>query len=120
MATITIKRIYAVPSIDDGCRVLVDRLWPRGLRKEQAGIDHWFRDLAPSNILRKWFGHEAEKWHEFHQRYRAELDANTAALVPLRALLQSEAKVILLFAAKDESHNNAVVLAAYLQAKPQH
>ncbi len=120
MTCIAIKRIYEVPNANDGCRVLVDRLWPRGLRKDQAEIDHWFKGLAPSDALRKWFGHEPEKWDEFRLRYCAELEANTAALVPLRTLLQLEAKVTLLFAAKDEAHNNAVALAAYLQVKPQH
>lgn len=120
MTCIAIKRIYEVPSIDDGCRVLVDRLWPRGLRKDQAGVDHWFKDLAPSAALRKWFGHEPKKWDEFRLRYCSELKANTATLAPLRALLQSETEVTLLFAAKDEARNNAVVLAAYLQVKPQH
>jgi len=117
MSIIAIKRIYAAPSIDDGCRVLVDRLWPRGLRKDQAEIDHWYKDLAPSSALRKWFGHDPEKWNEFHLRYGMELETNTAALTPLRSLLQSETKVTLLFAAQDEAHNNAVVLAAYLQAQ---
>ncbi len=117
MDRIAIKRIYATPGTDDGCRILVDRLWPRGLRKDQARIDHWFRDLAPSHALRKWFGHEPEKWDEFRRRYHAEIETNASVLVPFYALLKSEAKITLLFAAKDETHNNAVVLAEHLRAK---
>lgn len=113
MADINIKRIY-LPAANDGCRVLVDRLWPRGIKKEAAHLDHWFKELAPSDELRHWFGHEPAKWDEFRRRYRAELDANTAALAPLREILRKESKVTLLFAAKDEAHSNAVALVEYL------
>ncbi len=115
MTDINIKRIY-LPAADDGCRVLVDRLWPRGIKKEAAHLDHWFKDLAPSDELRYWFGHEPAKWNEFRRRYRAELNANAAAVTPLREVLRDESKVTLLFAAKDEAHNNAVVLIEYLRA----
>lgn len=110
-----IKRIYLPPDPKDGCRVLVDRLWPRGLGKAQAAVDHWFRDLAPSSALRRWFAHDPAKWNEFHDRYLAELIANESATAPLRNLLTTETTVTLLFAAKNESHNNAIVLADYLR-----
>ena len=117
MSNFAIKRVYDPPQAGDGCRVLIDRLWPRGLKKEAAHADHWLQDLAPSDDLRKWFGHDPEKWDEFVRRYSAELDANREALQPLYALLQKEKKVTLLFSAKDEQHNNAVALAAYLRGR---
>lgn len=116
MTQINVKRIY-LPAADDGCRVLVDRLWPRGIKKEAAHLDHWFKELAPSDALRHWFGHEPAKWDEFRRRYRDELDANASAVTPLREVLRQERKVTLLFAAKDEEHNNAVALAEYLRVK---
>lgn len=109
------KRVYLQPTPDDGCRVLVDRLWPRGLTRERAAVDHWFADLAPSSILRRWFAHDPAKWTEFGRRYRTELAANGATLAPLRALLTTEKTVTLLFSTKDETHNNAIVLADYLR-----
>ncbi len=118
MADINIKRIYLPASKDDGCRVLVDRLWPRGIKKDDAHLDHWFKDLAPSDELRHWFGHEPAKWDEFRRRFHAELEANAAAVAPLRKVLREENKVTLLFAAKEEAYNNAVALAEYLQARP--
>ncbi|MGH8427605.1 MAG: DUF488 domain-containing protein [Gammaproteobacteria bacterium] len=117
MARIAIKRIYEPPAADDGCRVLVDRLWPRGMSKDHAALDHWFKDLAPSDELRHWFGHDADKWDEFQRRYGAELDANKPAVAPLRKLLKTEKKVTLLFGTKEEKHNNAVALAEYLRAR---
>lgn len=111
----TVKRVYQAAQAADGCRVLVDRLWPRGIKKEVAQLDHWFKQLAPSNELRHWFGHDPEKWPEFRLRYRQELDANAVAVAPLRSVLAEQPKVTLLFAAKDEAHNNAVVLAEYLR-----
>lgn len=113
MSDINVKRIY-LPAADDGCRVLVDRLWPRGIKKDAARLDHWFKDLAPSDELRHWFGHEPAKWDEFRRRYRVELDANATAVAPLREVVQEKPMVTLLFAAKDEAHNNAVALAEYL------
>lgn len=109
------KRVYLPPTAADGCRVLVDRLWPRGLSKERAAVDYWFADLAPSSRLRRWFAHDPAKWTEFGHRYRAELAAHEVALTPLRALLGAERTVTLLFAARDESRNNAIVLADYLR-----
>ena len=109
---IKLKRVYETPSRDDGVRILVDRLWPRGLSKDLAKIDLWLRDVAPSNELRRWFNHEPEKWDEFRRRYFAELTDNPAAQSVLEEA--SRSKVTLLFAAKDEERNNAVALREYL------
>jgi uncharacterized protein YeaO (DUF488 family) len=106
---IALKRAYDPPSADDGVRVLVDRLWPRGLKKADARIDHWFKDLAPSTELRQWFAHDPERWEEFRRRYRAELAAQGERLAELRKLAR-EQPVTLIFAARDEAHNDAVVL----------
>ncbi len=114
---INLKRVYETASKDDGVRILVDRLWPRGLSKDRAKIELWLRDVAPSNNLRRWFNHEPEKWDEFRRRYFAELTDNAVA----RSVLEeaSGSKVTLLFAAKDEERNNAVALREYLfQSKP--
>jgi uncharacterized protein YeaO (DUF488 family) len=105
---ITIKRVYAAPSNDDGLRVLVDRLWPRGLSKEEARIDLWLKDLAPSGELRQWFGHKEERWKEFHRRYLEELKDNEAVNC-LRRISENN-NVTLLFAARNEDKNNAAVL----------
>lgn len=94
-------------------RVLVDRLWPRGLRKSDAAIDHWLRDVAPSHELRRWFGHDPERWPEFRRRYKAELKRNAAAVDELRALVR-QGRVTLVYSARDESHNQAVVLKELL------
>ncbi len=117
MAAIKIKRIYELPDTSDGCRVLVDRLWPRGLAKEKAAIDHWLKDLAPSNDLRRWYGHDPDKWNEFRKRYRAELDADPSVLEPLTRLMDTERTITLLFSSREEKFNNAVALAAILQKK---
>lgn len=106
--SIAIKRIYDTPESGDGTRVLVDRLWPRGIAKDKAKIDLWLKDVAPSNALRKWFGHDPEKWPEFQRRYQKELSTNTA-FAELKTLCRKE-KVTLLYAAKDLEHNNAVIL----------
>ena len=111
---ICIKRVYEEPSEDDGLRVLVDRLWPRGISKEEAMIDRWEKDLAPTTELRRWFGHDPAKWEEFLECYRAELEGKGEAL----ARIQREANdgtVTLLYAAKDEEHNNAVALKRYIE-----
>jgi uncharacterized protein YeaO (DUF488 family) len=108
------KRIYEEPSEDDGTRVLVDRLWPRGFSKEKASLDRWEKDLAPSNELRRWFGHDPAKWEEFLRRYRAELVGKEEALARLRREAD-EGTVTLLYAAKDEEHNNAVALKRHLE-----
>ena len=108
-----IKRAYAPAEESDGYRILVDRLWPRGISKEKAQIDLWLKSVAPSNELRKWFGNDPEKFPEFEQRYRAEL-AESGALDELRAVLREHPDATLLFAAHDEEHNNAVVLKELL------
>ena len=110
---INLKRVYETASKDDGVRILVDRLWPRGLSKERAKLDLWLREIAPSTELRRWFKHEPEKWDELKQRYFVELGENDGAV---RTVLDeaSRSKVTLLFAAKDEARNNAVALREYL------
>ena len=110
---ITIKRIYDQPDPEDGRRVLVDRLWPRGLAKEKARVDDWLKEIAPSEELRKWFGHDPEKWDEFRRRYREELLAHGELLDRLREQAK-KGRVTLLFAARDAEYNNAVVLQEIL------
>lgn len=109
---IKLKRAYEAPAQSDGMRILVDRLWPRGLSKARAAIDHWLKEVAPSNELRQWFGHDPEKWPEFRKRYRAELKDNPA-LAELRDLSR-KGTVTLVYSAKDELHNQAVVLRQVL------
>lgn len=109
-----IKRAYAPVEETDDYRILVDRLWPRGISKEKAQIDLWLKSVAPSNELRKWFGHDPERFAEFSERYRAELTAS-GALDELRAVLKEHPTATLLFAAHDEEHNNAVVLQHLLE-----
>ena len=111
---IRIKRIYEEASEDDGLRVLVDRLWPRGLSKEKARVDRWEKELAPTTELRHWFGHDPAKWLEFRNRYRAELRDQEKALSRLRQD-GDDGVVTLLYAAKDEAHNNAVALKRYTE-----
>lgn len=111
---LAVKRIYEPPAPDDGQRVLVDRIWPRGVSKQDAALALWLKDIAPSDDLRKWFGHEASRWAEFQKRYRAELDGNAEAVDKLRGVLR-HGKVTLLYGAHDEKHNNAVALAGYLR-----
>jgi uncharacterized protein YeaO (DUF488 family) len=106
---IRLKRAYERPSSDDGIRVLVDRLWPRGMRKEDAAIDHWLKELAPSTELRRWFAHDPERWEEFRRRYRDELSAHAERLEELRATAR-ERRLTLVYSARDERHNDAVVL----------
>ena len=108
-ANLRLKRAYAPPSREDGKRILVDRLWPRGVKKADAAIDHWAKELAPSAGLRAWFAHDLARWDEFRRRFRAELQGEQAALEGLRALAR-QGKVTLIYAAHDEAHNNAVVL----------
>lgn len=110
---IKLKRAYAPPSARDGARILVDRLWPRGVRKSDAGIDRWIKDIAPSTALRKWFGHDPARWQEFRRRYAAEIHGHADALAELRAAAR-KGPVTLVFAARDELHNDAVVLRAVL------
>jgi len=110
---ILLKRIYDAPAKRDGCRVLVDRLWPRGLSKKTARIDLWPKDIAPSTPLRKWFAHDPAKWAEFKKRYFKELKNNAEGVKQIRVLAK-QGTVTLLFAARDERCNNAVALKQYL------
>jgi uncharacterized protein YeaO (DUF488 family) len=110
---VTIKRIYEPFAKTDGFRILVDRLWPRGISKEKAHIDLWLKEIAPSTELRNWFNHEPEKWKEFCIRYKMELK-DSSALPELHALLRIHRDVTLLYAAKDEQHNQALALLQYI------
>lgn len=111
--TVRVKRVYDPPSREDGVRVLVDRLWPRGLTKARASVDLWLKDLAPSVTLRRWFNHDPSRWPEFKDRYANELDAKKAGVAALVGAVR-RGRVTLLFGARDERHNNAVALHAYL------
>ena len=111
-----LKRVYLPAEETDGHRILVDRLWPRGISKEKAKIDLWLKEVAPSNELRKWFGHDPERFNEFTGRYKAELQAS-GALEELRQAIQEHPNTTLLYAAHDEQHNNAVVLQELLETK---
>lgn len=115
---IRIKRVYEAKARADGRRILVDRLWPRGLTKAEAAVDFWARAIAPSHELRRWYQHAAEKWPEFRKRYFAELDANAAGVAELRAHL-GPGPVTLLYSSKETQRNNATALAEYLQASPR-
>ena len=114
--SISLKRAYEPPAETDGTRVLVDRLWPRGVTKSRARIDLWLKEVAPSTELRKWFGHDPDKWPEFQKRYRAELKGNPA-LSELREQSR-QGKITLVYAARDELHNDAVVLRQVLGSGP--
>jgi uncharacterized protein YeaO (DUF488 family) len=111
--SLKIKRVYEKPSRNDGTRVLVDRVWPRGLSKTDAAIDEWRKEIAPSTSLRKWFGHDPERWNEFKRRYFAELKEQSEALDELCQLAHKKT-VTLVFGAKDTKHNQAVALKEYL------
>ncbi len=113
---IQIKRAYEPPDKGDGQRILVDRLWPRGVKKENAALDLWVKEAAPSTELRKWFGHDAGKWKEFQRRYRAELKKNEVALQPLVEDVR-KGRVTLIYGARDETHNNAVALKTWLEER---
>ncbi|MBV8737865.1 MAG: DUF488 domain-containing protein [Alphaproteobacteria bacterium] len=106
---IRLKRAYETPAAEDGIRVLVDRVWPRGVRKSAAAIDLWAKDLAPSTELRRWFGHDPTRWEEFRRKYQEELSHRAERLNELRALAQ-QGRLTLVFGARDEHHNQAVVL----------
>ncbi len=116
MHALRLKRVYEPPEEDDGQRVLVDRLWPRGLTKEKAAVDYWAKEVAPSNDLRHWFGHRPERWEEFAARYREALKGEDAQaeMKTIRSLLR-KGRVTLLYAAHDEERNNAVVLREALR-----
>ena len=107
---IKIKRVYEKPDEKDGFRILVDRLWPRGLTKEKAAVDLWLKDIAPGTELRKWFNHDPEKWKEFQKRYLNELKENKESVAVLKNHLKKK-PVTLLYAAKDSDHNEALVLS---------
>jgi len=112
---IRVKRVYERRSPDDGLRVLVDRLWPRGLSRTAAGVDLWVREVAPSNVLRKWFGHNTSKWEEFKRRYHGELASKQQLIGELLTLERKHGTVTLLYSARDTEQNNAVALMEYLR-----
>lgn len=111
-----VKRVYDPREPDDGLRFLVDRLWPRGLNKETLGLDGWLKELAPSDGLRHWFGHDPARWEEFCSRYHDELGANATAWLPLLEMAKTRT-VTLLFAAHDQERNNAVALRLFLERR---
>ncbi len=113
---IRVQRVYDAAGRGSGTRVLVDRLWPRGIKKEALSLDYWARDVSPSDRLRHWFGHRAERWAEFRRRYFAELDEHPGAWAPLLEMAR-ERDLLLLFGASETEHNNAVALKEYLEAK---
>lgn len=110
---ITLKRVYETPAASDGTRILVDRLWPRGLTKEKAQVDLWLKDLGPSTELRKWFGHDPDRWTAFKTKYRQELKTKKPLLQKIETLAQ-HGPVTLLYGARDTEHNEAVVLKEYV------
>ena len=110
---VKLKRAYEPPAPDDGTRILIDRLWPRGIKKADAAIDEWIKEIAPSTELRKWFGHDPERWHEFRRRYQSEIRQHPEELDRIRALAQ-HGRITLVFSAHDEAHNDAVVLKELL------
>lgn len=116
MAEIRLKRAYEKPAPEDGMRILVERLWPRGLSKARAHIDLWMKDVAPSPELRKWFNHDPDKWTDFQKRYRAELRENKGLIEELREKCKGQT-VTFVYAARDEEHNSAVLLKNYLEHK---
>jgi uncharacterized protein YeaO (DUF488 family) len=111
---IRVKRVYEVPEDSDGARYLVERLWPRGMKKENLTMEGWLKEVAPSQDLRRWYGHDLARWEEFQRRYRAELDANPSAWVPLLEAAR-RGNVTLLYAARDTEHNSATLLKSYLE-----
>ncbi len=113
---IRIKRAYDPPEKSDGQRFLVDRLWPRGIRKDDLKIDAWLKEVAPSNELRHWFGHDPARWQEFQDRYWQELDGDQGAWLPMLDAARDR-DVTLIYGAKDKEHNNAVALKAYLEKR---
>ena len=116
---IRVKRVYEKPAASDGSYFLVDRLWPRGLKKESLALDNWIKEVAPSDCLRKWFGHDTKKWKEFRQRYFAELRTKAETWAPILERAR-ESNVTLLYGARDAEHNNAAALKDFLIAKLKH
>ncbi len=113
---IRVKRVYAPPAPDDGVRVLVERLWPRGIKREALRLDEWLKEVAPSDGLRRWFAHDPARWEEFQRRYFAELDNNPETWKPLVEIARRD-NLTLLYSARDVEHNSAVALQRYLEAK---
>ena len=111
--SLRIQRVYEAPAKEDGTRVLVDRIWPRGLSKQEAAIDEWMKEIAPSSALRSWFGHDPQRWPEFREQYFKELGSSADPVSRLVALM-SDRPVTLLFAARDTERNNAVALVQYI------
>lgn len=107
---IKLKRIYEKPEKSDGYRILVDRLWPRGVSKASATLDLWLKDIAPSTELRQWFGHDSDKWSEFQKKYKVEIKTNKEIVAKLEKIIKMKKNITLLYAAKDEEHNEAVVI----------
>jgi len=116
MGVITLARVYDPAATDEGARFLVERLWPRGVRRADLRLSDWLRDVAPSDELRRWFGHDPAKWDEFRRRYFAELDARPEAWTPLRDAAAAE-DVTLLYSSRDAQHNNAVALRDYVATR---
>ncbi len=114
---IWLKRAYEEPASTDGTRVLVDKLWPRGVKKEEARIDVWLKEIAPSDDLRKWFGHDPDRWDAFRKKYINELKENEEVVKKLCEIVEG-GRVTLIYGAKDEQHNNAVVLKQYMEEDP--
>lgn len=114
---IQIKRAYETPAASDGLRVLADRLWPRGLSKTAAQIDLWAKDTAPSTALRKWYGHDPAKWEEFKKRYKAQLEADPAAVGALISMLKGRPAVTLIYSAREAQHASVRVLKAFLEKR---
>lgn len=112
-----VKRICDAAESTDGYRVLVDRLWPRGVSKEKAKLDLWLKDIAPSDALRKWFGHDPKRWREFEKRYREELKKVSCVVAQLKELCKEHGTVTLLYSAHDQEHNQAVALETYLKER---
>ena len=113
---VKLKRAYEPPAADDGTRILIDRLWPRGVTKERAAIDQWMKDISPSTELRKWFGHDPARWDEFRRRYAKEVHQHAELLDQLRSLAR-EGPITLVYSAHDEKHNDAVELRELILRK---
>lgn len=111
---IKLKRVYEKADKEDGFRILVDRLWPRGLTKQRAAVDLWLKEIAPSTELRKWFGHDPEKWKEFRRRFRAEIKNHSDEVELIKSKARQDT-VTLLYGARDQEHNEAVVLQQFLE-----
>lgn len=114
---IQVKRVYEPSDKEDGCRILVDRLWPRGISKEKAKIDLWLKEIAPSNELRKWFSHDPAKWEEFKKKYAKELEAKQDLIQEIKRMEKETGKVTLLYSSKETKHNNAIALKALIEKK---